>query len=121
MLKKTISDHDPRFMSDIQTTLRAKLGTKVGLYHLKIDGQSERFYRSLEKILHCIITLSKNVWDNVLEKVEFALSVTIHSAHDQSSFRVVYGWEPSLPIDHAFPNLYNCKVYAVTKLIQAYH
>ena len=48
-------------------------------------------------------------------------NVTVYSAHGQSLFKVVYGWEPSLPIDHAFSNLCDCKVHSVTKSIQAHH
>ena len=51
MPKKIVSDRDPRFLSDFWTALMARLETKVGLsssYHPQIDGQTERFHRSVE-------------------------------------------------------------------------
>ena len=47
--------------------------------------------------------------------------MTIHSAHGQSPFKVMYGWEPSLPIDHTISSFHDCKFYAVTEQIKAHH
>ena len=83
----------------------AKLGTKVGLsslYYLQADGQLERSHRYVEQILQYIVAFLQDNWDDMLVQAESALNETVHSAHGLSPFKVVYGWEPSLPIDHTF-------------------
>ena len=69
MPKKILSDHILRFVSEFWIRLIAKLGTKIGLFSLnyqQTDGQSERFHRSLEQILWCVVAPSWENSDNVL-------------------------------------------------------
>lgn len=49
------------------------------------------------------------------------MNSTVHSAHGESPFKVVFGRDPPLPIDRAFSDLHDCKVHATAELIRARH
>ena len=123
MPNKILNNHNPGFVSKFWTTLMAKLGSKLVFleYHPQADGWSNRFHRSVEHILQCVLAPSQDDWGDILVYAEFELNLTIHSAYRQSTFKVVYRQEPSLPIDHAFSVPCDCKVYTVIDLIQAHH
>ena len=49
----------------------------------------------------------------------FALNSTIHAATNRSPFSIIYGFDPSIPLDHAFSGLADNKVYGVENLVSA--
>ena len=57
----------------------------------------------------------------MLSSAEFALNATIHAAHGKTPFFVVFGFEPSLPLDRAIEDIHDCKVHAVAKLVHERH
>ncbi len=53
--RKVISDRDPRFMSKVFKEICALLKIKqsiVSVYHLQMDGQSEKINQHMETALH---------------------------------------------------------------------
>ena len=71
-------------------------------YHPQTDGQSERFHRTLEQVLRCYVAPHQLDWDILLSQVAFVLNSSRHSGTQVSPCKVVFGFEPSLPLDHAF-------------------
>ena len=53
--------------------------------------------------------------------MEFELNVAVRTAYGQSLLKKLHRQEPSLLFDHAFFDLRDCKVHAVTELIQECH
>ena len=86
-------------------------------YHLGITprwmAKVNVFHCSIEQILRCYIGPHQSNWVSVLPLAEFALNSTIHVAHGKSPFLVVYGREPSLPLDTAIGQLSDNQVQAV--------
>ena len=108
MPSKIFSNRDSRFLSRFWQSLMRMLQCTVALssgYHPQTDDQSERFHRSIEQILWCYIGPRQSNWVSVLLSTEFSLNSTIHVAHGKSPFLVVYGHEPSLPLDTAIGQL----------------
>lgn len=83
-------------------------------FHPETDGQSERFHRSVEQILRCYVSPHQRDWDVYLPFAEFSLNSTKSASTKYSPFFVLYGREPTLPVDLAVRAVTDCKVEAVT-------
>ena len=103
MPKRIISDRDPRFTSRFWTQLFNSLGCRQALstaYHPETDGQSERFHRSVEQVLRCYVSATQTDWDHFLPFCQFALNSTRSATTGFSPAVVVFGREPTLPMEH---------------------
>lgn len=121
MPTKIVSDRDSRFLSNFWQSLMCLLKCKVALssgYHPQTDGQSERFHRSVEQILRCYIAPHQSNWVQILQQAAFALNSTVHAAHSFSPFHIIYGIEPTLPIDLAMQGLSSNNVQSVDDFIR---
>jgi hypothetical protein len=99
--QEIVSDRDSKFTSVFWQSLFRCLGTKLSMssaYHPQSDGQSERSNQSVEQILRCYVSAYNNDWDQHLALAEFSLNSAVNVSTGFSPFRLMYGYEPSSPL-----------------------
>ncbi|XP_024009250.1 uncharacterized protein LOC112084361 [Eutrema salsugineum] len=102
MPRTIVSDRDTKFLSYFWKTLWSKLGTKLlfsTTCHPQTDGQTEIVNRTLSTLLRVLIKKNLKAWEDCLPHVEFAYNHSIHSASKFSPFQIVYGFNPTTPLD----------------------
>ncbi|KAL4376366.1 hypothetical protein GQ457_02G026780 [Hibiscus cannabinus] len=67
--------------------------------HPQTDGQTEVVNRVLSTLLRAVIKKNIKTWEYCLPHVEFAYNHAVHSATNMSPFEVVYGYNPTTPLD----------------------
>ncbi|MBW0478846.1 hypothetical protein O181_018561 [Austropuccinia psidii MF-1] len=117
VLKKIISDRDPKFTSEFWTNLYDMLGTKIAFstaYHPQTDGLAERMIQTMEEILRrfCAYDMEykdhkgyTHDWVMLLIAVQLAYNNCQNSITGKSPSLVEKGWNPLLPVDHLKKNL----------------
>ena len=55
--------------------------------------------RTLSTLLRTIIQKNLKSWEDCLPFIEFAYNRSVHSTTDFSSFEIVYGFNPLIPLD----------------------
>ncbi|KAK8979721.1 hypothetical protein V6N11_027756 [Hibiscus sabdariffa] len=63
------------------------------------DGQTEVVNRVLSTLLRSVIKKNIKTWEECLPHVEFAYNHVVHFATNMSPFEVVYGYNPTTPLD----------------------
>ncbi|KAL1208818.1 hypothetical protein V5N11_010497 [Cardamine amara subsp. amara] len=102
MPKTIVSDRDTKFLSYFWKTLWSKLGTKLlfsTTCHPQTDGQTEIVNRTLSTLLRALVKKNLKTWEKCLPHVEFAYNHSMHSASRFSPFEIVYGFNPTTPLD----------------------
>ncbi|GJV31020.1 RNA-directed DNA polymerase [Tanacetum coccineum] len=102
--KTMVSDRDVKFLSHFWLTLWRKLGTKLKFStssHPQTDGQTEVTNRTLGSLLRALITTNLKQWEDLLPRAEFAYNRAPNKTTGLSPFEVVYGLNPSTPLDLA--------------------
>src|SRR3954471_2375260 len=97
-----ISDRDPRFTSKFWKSLWEYCQTKLALstaYHPQMDRQTERVNRTLQQVIWTSINYHRNNWDEYLSAVEFAINNTYQESTKTTSYMLMYGVQPKMPID----------------------
>ncbi|KAL4352891.1 hypothetical protein GQ457_06G012350 [Hibiscus cannabinus] len=100
--RSIVSDRDVKFLSHFWRTLWSKLGTKLMFSttcHPQTDGQTEVVNRVSSTLLRDVIKKNIKTWEDCLPHVEFAYNHVVHSATNMSPFEVVYGYNPTTPLD----------------------
>ncbi|GKF14164.1 putative reverse transcriptase domain-containing protein, partial [Tanacetum coccineum] len=96
-----ISDCDSKFTSRFWQTLQKELETRLDMstvYHLQIDGQSERTIQTLEDMLRaCAVDFGGN-WDTHLSLVEFSYNNSYQTSIKYAPFKALYGQKCRSPI-----------------------
>ena len=67
-------------------------------------------HRSIEQVLRCYVTAHQTNWDVLLPLCEFALNSTKSAATGYTPAYVLYGHEPTLPLEHAVRSVTDCPV-----------
>ena len=96
------SDQGANLVSDVIQSLCILLGiqrTQTTAYHPQVNGQVERFNRTLEAMLSKVVTENQKDWDDHLQSVLFAYRTAIHESTGYTPFLVMFGHSPSLPVD----------------------
>ncbi len=70
--------------------------------HQQCDGLSERFNRSLKKMISCYISDNHKDWDEKLPMLMFAYNTASNSTTRLSPFKMLYGRKPKIPVDLIF-------------------
>ncbi|KAG7564135.1 Reverse transcriptase domain [Arabidopsis suecica] len=102
MPRTIVSDRDTKFLSYFWKTLWSKLGTKLlfsTTCHPQTDGQTEVVNRTLGTLLRTLIKKNLRTWEECLPHIEFAYNHAVHSASKFSPFQIVYGFNPTSPLD----------------------
>ena len=89
-------------MSEVIRSLCTNLGinrTQTSAYHPEGNGQVERFNRTLEAMLSKEIEEHQKDWDDHLQKVLFAYRTAVHDTTRYTSYFIISGRSPNLPID----------------------
>ncbi|XP_060780518.1 uncharacterized protein LOC132888512 [Neoarius graeffei] len=68
-------------------------------YHPSGNGQCERFNRTLHNLLRTIPTTRKHDWVSCLPQVVYCYNTTPHPTTGESPYFLMFGREPTLPID----------------------
>lgn len=100
--KTMVSDRDAKFLSHFWLTLWRKLGTKLKFStasHPQTDGQTEVTNRTLGSLLRSLITTNLKEWEDLVPRAEFAYNRAPSKTTGRSPFEVVYGLNPSTPLD----------------------
>ncbi|MBW0483253.1 hypothetical protein O181_022968 [Austropuccinia psidii MF-1] len=115
--KIIISDRDPKFTSEVWTSLYDILGTKLLLsttYHPQTDGLPERMMQTMEDILRRFCAYGMEYkdhegythdWVTLQPAVQLTYNTIQHSTIGKSPSLVEKGWNPLLPVDHLKRNL----------------
>lgn len=99
-----LSDRDPRFTAHFWRAFWSQLGTTLTMstaYHPQTDGQTERTNRTLEEMLRSRVNFAQDDWDEHLAAAELAINNAVHASTGFTPFRLTFGQEVQLPLDHA--------------------
>ena len=120
MPAQIVSDCNPRFTSYFWCSLISALGCKHSLstaFHAEIDGLSERMHRSIEQILCCYVSTQQGIQDLLLPMCEFTLNSTRSASTGISPAYVLFGREPTLPLENAVCAVTDGPVQSVTDFV----
>jgi hypothetical protein len=67
--------------------------------HPQTDAQIKVVNRTLTQLLRAIIKRNLKSWEECLPHIEFAYNRITHSTTSFSSFEIVYGLNPLIPLD----------------------
>ena len=90
---------------------------RTGSYHPQMNGQCERFNKTLISMLGTLPRDAKKTWQDWVPTLVHAYNCTTSSVTGYSPYFLIYGHQPRLPIDIeygvALPGSYmDCKSYA---------
>ena len=97
-----MSDQGGEFESDLVRDLNKICGvTKIRTtpYHPQTNGACERMNQTLLKMLRTLPENMKSRWPECVNKMVHAYNCTRHSSTGYSPFYLLFGREPTLPID----------------------
>lgn len=75
----------------------------TSVYRPQTNGQTERYNRVLGTQLAIFAEHKQRTWDNYLQALAFAYNTTKHSSHQMTPFYLVYGRNPTKPLDLVIP------------------
>ena len=94
--------------------------SRTSTYHPKGNGQCERFNRSMISLLSTLTPEEKRRWPDYLPSVVFWYNSTPHATTGQSPYQLLFGREPTLPLDIFFGRREH-PVAAGTNYLQRHH
>lgn len=100
-----LSDRGRTFLSNIVAEVLHASRTVHKLttgYHPQTNGLTERFHRTLSDMLSMYIAPDHSNWDHILPFVTFAYNTATQRTTGYSPFFLVYGRQPSSPLDTCF-------------------
>ena len=79
-------------------------------YHPVCDGLSERFNRTLKTMMAHYINAKQSDWDKFIPLLQFAYNTASHSTTKATPFELIYGRQPTVPLDLVFKQV-ECELY----------
>lgn len=73
--------------------------TRTTAYHLQTNGLCERFNRTIAEMISQYVPADHRDWDEFLPFATFAYNSSVQETTGYSPFFLLYGHEPTLPID----------------------
>ena len=102
MPRLIVSDHDPKFLSDLWKGLFQALGTKLlvsTVYHPQSDRQSERMNQTVEITLHYYLHKNLNKgWVEFLPVLRSRLNNAISASTDKAPNQIIFGFKTNNPL-----------------------
>jgi len=106
---KLISDHDPRFASQVFQGLLKALGITSSMstaFHPQSDGTTERYNQEIETYLSIYCLSNPMNWPASLATLEFIHNSRRHTNRAQSPFELMFGYAPpALPTSFEDTNI----------------
>ena len=100
--KKILTDQGQEFMSLMIAVLCQLFGAdkiNTSTYHPQTDGNTERFNRTLCKMLKAYTKANQRDWDEHIHLVLFAYRTSIHTSTGFTPFFLLHGYDALYPVD----------------------
>lgn len=104
--RELLSDRGRVFLADVIQELLAEchvIHRCTTAYHPQTNGLTERFNRTLGDMLSMYVASNHTNWDLILPYVTYAYNTAPQATTGFSPFFLLYGREPSSPIDTILP------------------
>ena len=98
---KIISNCGPQFVARLMKALYSKLGITHALttmYHPQSNGQTEQANQEVECHLWLFTNSRHNDWVTHIPTAKFVLNSHLHSAHQMTPFKIMYGYRPDFTV-----------------------
>jgi len=98
--RKLVSDRGGEFVNEVISELCSTFGigrVVTTAYHPQMDGQVERWNRTLLQILQCYVNAHLSDWDLYLGLADYAYNTSYNPTINASPYYVLFGREPILP------------------------
>lgn len=105
--RQLLTDRGRNFLSKVIADILRSSATQHKLttsYHPQTNGLTERFNRTLTDMLSMYVSNDHHDWDIALPYVTFAYNSSRHATAGFSPFYLLYGREPTLPLDTVLPS-----------------
>ncbi|CAF0882494.1 unnamed protein product [Brachionus calyciflorus] len=102
-----LTDRGKNFQSMLLEILYEKLDIRqlrTTAYHPECDGQSERFVQTIKSMIRCYIDENQLNWIQNLRKLSFAYNSSVHASTGFTTFEMVFGQKPRVPLDLIYRN-----------------
>ncbi|GBG61373.1 hypothetical protein CBR_g20404 [Chara braunii] len=104
--KTLVSDRDPRFISIEWKDFTSQLGIRLCMTssrHPEANGLVEEINQTVFQLLHALIILDQETWDEESYSVKGLYNNSVHSATDMTPNRLHYGWQIRNLLSYLFP------------------
>lgn len=98
---KIVSDRGPQFAARLMKALYSKLGiiyVLTTMYHPQSNGQTEWANQEVERHLRLFTNSHHDDWVTHIPTAKFVLNSRLHSAHQMTPFKVMYGYRTDFTI-----------------------
>jgi transposase InsO family protein len=92
-----LTDNGPQFAAKFFQAVCAELGVKklfTSAYHLKTNGQVERYNRTILAALRAYVSKRQDYWDEFTSAVTYAYNCRVHSSLGMAPFELVLSRPP---------------------------
>ena len=103
-----LSDQGTPFLNKLTTELYALFNVKrltTSGHHPETNGSCERFNQSLGSMLSKYVDSEQRKCDDALQYLIFAFNTSKHDVTKTPPFKMLYGPDPTLPIDIVMPTV----------------